>query len=254
MPINMRPRCVAHSCIAVLILISFAHSQAISDETNPTPTTPAVGLIAHWSFDDCSAHDFAENGHDGEIVGQPECIQGRDGGRALRFLGQTPSPYILVKKDIPLGQAYTISAWIQYSGRKRGWQIVASRMLNATTDQNDAWDLALTGNRLFFFHSGQHHHTEYCCIGGPTWQMITVTVQDIEGLVYVNGKSVHSFEAKPFLATDTVPICIGCNDYNTLPPRHFFAGSIDDLRIYHRALSSEEVRALYPNSPNVAPK
>lgn len=32
------------------------------------------GLVAHWSFDDCSAKDNSGNGHDGTINGNPQCV------------------------------------------------------------------------------------------------------------------------------------------------------------------------------------
>lgn len=211
--------------------------------TRPAPS--AKGLTAHWSFDDCSAADLSGNGYGGVLHGKSTCVEGRSAeGRALQF-SKSDSSYVLVAQDIKLGGDYTLSAWVRYNTQKRGWQIVASRMLNAETDQEDAWDLALNFERLFFFHSGGHNHTEYCCLAHETWQMLTVTVTGKTGTVYVDGNPVHSFEAMPFEAQDDLPICIGCNDFNTLPPVHYFEGAIDDLRIYGRALDPIEVKALW---------
>jgi hypothetical protein len=127
------------------------------------------------------------------------------------------------------------------------WQIIASRMLDASTLQEDAWDLAFTGKRLFFFHSGGHRHVEYCCLYSKKWQMLPLSVAGTQGQIYANGQAVHTFEATPFEAQDDLPVCIGCNDFNTLPPAHFFAGAIDELRIYDRALDAAEVKALHQN-------
>lgn len=42
------------------------------------------GLIARWSFDDCTAADSSGNGLNGTVFGNPACILGRLGD-ALNF-------------------------------------------------------------------------------------------------------------------------------------------------------------------------
>ena len=57
------------------------------------------GLVAYWDFDENSggtANDRTGNGHDGELVGDPEWVAGKFGS-ALRF--DDAGEYVLVPHD-----------------------------------------------------------------------------------------------------------------------------------------------------------
>ena len=45
-----------------------------------------TGLMAHYSFDDCSANDSSVFKRDGSIIGAPTCIEGAV-GKALHSAG-----------------------------------------------------------------------------------------------------------------------------------------------------------------------
>ena len=44
------------------------------------------GLIAFWSFDNCTAEDESKNHLDGFLIGKPKCVEGIR-GKAFRFNG-----------------------------------------------------------------------------------------------------------------------------------------------------------------------
>jgi hypothetical protein len=75
--------------VAVAALVLSAASGVAQDE----------GLVAYWDFDEDgggTANDRTGNGHDGELVGDPEWVAGKFGS-ALRF--DDAGEYVLVPHD-----------------------------------------------------------------------------------------------------------------------------------------------------------
>lgn len=79
------------------------------------------------------------------------------------------------------------------------------------------------------------------------WHQIVVTYDFSGGVIYVDGAPVDSlaWSGSPAASTSTMPVIIG--DYASADgtDNRFFNGSLDDIRIYNRALSSSEVAQLY---------
>lgn len=46
---------------------------------SPAHAALTDGLVAYWSFDDCTAKDNSGNGHDGAINGGVPCVTGSKG-------------------------------------------------------------------------------------------------------------------------------------------------------------------------------
>ena len=47
------------------------------------------------------------------------------------------------------------------------------------------------------------------------------------------------------LRQSNIPLIVGADNYMALRKHRFFSGQLDDLRIYNRALTDAEVKALY---------
>jgi hypothetical protein len=87
-------------------------------------------------------------------------------------------------------------------------------------------------------------------IGGNKWAQVALVIDQNQGFLrgYLNGSSSF-FDGPPSLPNE--PIQIDLNKKHVLRmgaqgryDKHF-EGSIDDVRIYNRALSAAEVKALY---------
>jgi len=74
-----------------------------------------------------------------------------------------------------------------------------------------------------------------------TWYMITCTLQDDTMYLYINGKPALMKYIKGEISTSTMPLLIGNDGSGKVP----FSGSIDDIRIYNEAKSTEFVSYLY---------
>jgi hypothetical protein len=86
------------------------------------------------------------------------------------------------------------------------------------------------------------------------WVNLCATFDGETRRFYVDGVRIASITSPPAPVVLDRPLFIGALRYSTLT-NSFFRGAIDDLRIYHRALSDNEVHLLYlsaitiPSSP-----
>ena len=77
-----------------------------------------------------------------------------------------------------------------------------------------------------------------------TWYHGAFTLGNQTAKLYLNGIKVAELTAGKALNKFTTPFFIGARDSS-----EFFSGKIDDIRIYKRALSREEITALYNEPP-----
>ena len=50
-------------------------------------TNLTSGLVAHYSFDDCSAKDTSESGYDGTMSNSLQCVEGINNTKGIAFAG-----------------------------------------------------------------------------------------------------------------------------------------------------------------------
>jgi hypothetical protein len=74
-----------------------------------------------------------------------------------------------------------------------------------------------------------------------TWYMITCVLKGDTMYLYINGKPALMKYIKGEISTSTLPLLIG----NDTSGKNAFSGSIDDIRIYSKAKSTEFVSYLY---------
>ena len=64
-------------------------------------------------------------------------------------------------------------------------------------------------------------------------------------IIYTNGSIAGTTNSSLKIATNNVPVTIGSLVYLTDVYNAVFDGTLDDVRIYNRALSSDEILKLY---------
>jgi ribosomal 30S subunit maturation factor RimM len=229
-----------------LLCIFFIYSAPLFSQINN-------GLIAYWNFCNCTAHDKTGAGHDGNLIKNPQCVDGISGD-ALSF-SKAKANYILVPKDIKLNTpSYTIAAWFNPTylpGGGMSWAPIISRMYNSKELYGDAYCLTLdqSGN-IWYFHNGIGENFQNK-VKINQWYFVVITVSNGVGKAYLNNELIGNFSTSIINSADSIPICIGCNDYNQSIPNHFFNGALDEIRLYDRAISLNEIGELYSfRAPN----
>jgi hypothetical protein len=215
------------------------------------------GLIAHYAFSGNTA-DSSGNGHHGRFIASgstPSLVADRFGNpnSAYFFDG---NDYIQVADAPALRLAntdYTISAWTYITGpgysadntilSKRGGCANNGWMYHIIDNQHSTE----TTNTVIFNLSGcdDPHVVSPSALSYGTWNHTVMVYSGNVMSMYINGVQVLSEVMPSPNAYTTANMSIGRDNYTAaFSNSHYFNGTIDDIRIYGRALTPAEVRAL----------
>lgn len=219
--------------------------------TNAAPNTSTLqeapaGLVAAYSFDEGSGlttTDLSGNANTGTIRGA--AFAPGKAGKALKFDGVDDWVTILHKPSLALTTGMTIEAWVQPT-KSSGWETVVLKERGA---MNMAYGLyAHDGAPLasgvaapagYVNVAGVHQASRGISpVGDGDWTYLAATYDGALLRLYVNGALIASRAQTGTIVASTSPLRIGGNAAWT---GEFFAGLIDDVRVYNRALRPEEI-------------
>lgn len=216
----------------IMIAAPFAHAADPTDDS----------LILFFSFDELDGDtvpDLSQYGNNGAIAGTPELAAGKF-GNALKLNGETDWVEVPHADILTVDTNVTVMAWInagRYTGGTAGaqWQGILSK-----------------GNspRSYSFYTESTSECLHLSAGGGStctgtiplneWTHVVAQVEDGTHRYWLNGEHAGEFGGKNALpgAADTASVLIG----KTHEGNREFLGLIDEVRIWNRALSMEEVR------------
>ena len=213
-----------------------------------TAETPANVLVAVWNFDETSGEqvkDSSGQGHHGMLRGAT-----RAKGKFGAAIACQQDALVEVPHTASLDQfqdGITISAWVNRAADAT-WNTVLSREVKGGT--SEYFGLAVVKNKALFSvdpdgaRCANIKSDEDMPVG--EWIHVAGTYDNATFKLYVNGHLVKSAPcAIPFRFQDQNPLIIGGNT-NTQGKKWLdcFHGRIDEVRLYHQALSTEVVLAL----------
>ena len=207
------------------------------------------GLIGLWKFDESKGEivkDFSGNGNDGMIHGATATV-GKI-GHALSFDGQ--DDYVDCGNDASLAvsDSLTISAWVYANGLPGGIVMKGK----SGTWQNNEYGIRGTGGAWRFFICNEYKWGKPGAkMDGLTFSLpinewvyiVAVTSKNLGKLtVYVNGeiRAQRDRTVDNIGASKSSIMSIG-RGYTA----GFFHGTIDEVRVYNRALTAEEIKNHY---------
>jgi hypothetical protein len=208
------------------------------------------GLVAWYPFESgsVSTPDVVA-GHDGACPIQqcPSGTAGHNGGQGLLFDGVDNCLTVTDSGQLQLPNI-TLAIWAKQATGGTLSQ-VSKRVLGGSVN---SWQLetealgtpALSLSFTTYDGSGlnQYARTAMNTMVIGTWQHLVATYDGVTKRVYIDGVEAAAVaEANP-LPYDNMPMKIGCDDNN--PEGEFYSGVLDDLQIYDRALSAQEIAAL----------
>ena len=172
----------------------------------------------------------------------PTEVAGQFGG-AARFDG-TACVRLLDRPALRVNDL-TLATWLR--PLTLGQDNLISRPRNGEVSQANTWELhQILPDRLFygFQGSGGNATGQSTAIAAATWTHVAVTRADPQNVVYLNGAQV-AFNSGGIgtLAYTDDDVWIGCDrDNGALVD--FFAGDLDEVKIYGRGLSAGEITDL----------
>ena len=230
--------------LTILLLAGFAALPILSYAVDD-------GLVAYWTFNDKdgdTASDSTDNGHDGTLIGDPQWVGGYFEG-ALEFDQNGEEVEVPFHADLNQ-ETFTISAWVSITPGSTGHRAVVScrdvgpqRGYIFYATPNNTWQFWTGGNNTWNKVSGP-------AVNVDEWEHIAGVYTDGKQKFYVNGELVGEIDSALSLNTaQNLLIGAGANekDHN-----FFFKGMIDEVRIYDRELSLDEITSVMESEAAVA--
>lgn len=213
-------------------------------------------LVGHWALDDGAgdtATDASDYAHHGRVLGKPEWVAGRRGG-ALRFDGN--DDVVVLPEAPPLNRlqegSFTLAAWFKALSEPSGQDDDNRAAYAIVTKQG--WHEGLS------YRSGRTFVAEHWLAGDISCQVTVSSPSFVPGAFFHVAMVVRRDEGRVELYVDGILRAsasfspgAASRDYGFTPWRIGYANPgapkwawpahavIDDVRLYSRALSPEEI-------------
>ena len=212
-----------------------AGSEGKTRPAPPEPVPPPAGLIGWWPGDD-DADDVTANNNHGTITGDGTFVPGMV-GQAFSFSG---AGYVEIPHDPVLDLSdFTIEVWVNLTTEGAGYQPLISKGV----DPRPA-SLWLYGDliEIWFDPIFLEVVRSVTSLTPGNWYHIAATYNRSEAKIYIDGTLDATTVLSDVPSTDTGPLFLGwIGQGNT----GFYNGLLDEVSIYDRALTAEEVSAIY---------
>ncbi|MGY4884134.1 MAG: LamG-like jellyroll fold domain-containing protein [Nanobdellota archaeon] len=229
------------------------------------------GLIAYWNFDETEG-DLWDwyNGYDGVFENVPKgypspyenygVSQGLPGIIGTSYYFGGVGHYVRIKNsnEMELGDQLTFSFWLklnetmpldnQIPEAHTSYTILSKRSGDWAPDYyngtgiND-WEIDLVNNTLvvyFWNTTNPAHEIPFSYVN--QWKHVVITYDDSFVKIYVDGVKVHEEENSGPISHGDYGVTMGFNKWWS-----FYKGYLDEMGIWERPLSEEEVEELYNN-------
>jgi hypothetical protein len=220
-------------CLIILMAVSFVMPAFAQDLME--------GLVAYWQFNDGSgniASDSSGNGYDGTLNGDPEWVDGHFGD-ALEFDGNGDEVNVPYNDALNPKKAFTVCLWANVASGSSGHRApISSRDDNPLAgyiiyaEPGNTWQ--------YWIGTGAWNILQGPAVEFGEWTHLTAIYSDGTQKIYVNGElageTVGLLEVN---AANNLLIGAGANER----PAHeyLFVGGIDDVILYNRVLTEEEI-------------
>ncbi len=224
----------------------------ITVQTEQELDTGEPGLVAWYPFEG-DANDATPYENHGVIGGDPvfEMVEDRlqGGGMAIKFDGDQDS--VLAPNAVQLISDFTtVSFWIRVDGRNlsdaeayildfghwsQRWKVSLPQHLKivwTTNSKNNQFD-----NFISDMDSGDGNE-----LVEGFWWYVTMVHDGEDDIIYVDGVEVNRVPAPGTLNSTDRPLGMG---NNPIDGGQYFNGALDEVKIYNKALTAEEVANLY---------
>jgi chitodextrinase len=205
----------------------------------PVHAQTIPGLVAAYGFEEGSGTaigDVSGLNNNGVASGTTWSTAGKF-GNALVFNGTNAQVTVPNAASLQLTTAMTLEAWVFPTTAPTGWRSIVDKnvdgfYLMASTDHGNvpgAGGTWTNGNKNVFGTA---------VLPVNTWTHLATTFDGTAVRLFVNGVQVASLAQTVPLATTTATLQIGADAYTG----ENFAGLVDEVRVYNRALSAAEIQ------------
>ncbi|MEV6983251.1 LamG-like jellyroll fold domain-containing protein [Sphaerisporangium sp. NPDC051017] len=209
---------------------------------DPDPGDPGpAGLVAAYGFDAGAgtAIDDDSGKHQAGVATDTSWVASGKFGKALQFNGTSSWVTVPDSPSLRLSQGMTLMAWVKPSSQDSWRQVLMkefsgglSYALYASNGaQPNGWAVNTSGTE------GEVNAPQD--LPSNTWSHLALSYDGTKLQFYVNGNKVDESAFSGNLRADGGPLRIGGNSVWG----EYFAGVIDEVRVYDRALSESEIQS-----------
>jgi large repetitive protein len=220
---------------------------AVGYRYEPIDTTE--GLVAYWKLNENGGgeiFDSSPSGINGSIhvdSGSPNDLWTT--GKFDAALGFNGSSYVeLGTSDLDLTNEITVSLWINID------QLQPNQIVLAKGQYANPFRIRLEGSgvEVIIRTSTTNYLDSVADLAAGEWSHIAFTYGNGSFILYINGESDCERALTGNVATGSADILMGSEPQTFL---YGLDGALDDVRIYNRALSVDEIETLYNQSAEV---
>jgi hypothetical protein len=210
----------------------------------------ATGLVGWWKLVDgagTTCLDASGNANTGTTHNAPTWVAGHIGNstnsnNALNFVAAS-NQYVVTASvtNIPkINASQTLSAWINIPSTAATYDILVPELNGSGANQ-----LRITGGNADVSQWGGTNTITGGAVSINTWHMLTWTYNSVGPVntIYIDG--VQSGGTTATATQNFTPTAVYIGAYGAGAGNENFGGTIDDARIYNRALSAADVAQLY---------
>ncbi len=226
---------VVHQDGDIIVIDNFQ----IEEKEYPTAYTPTERTSVLYDRSGNDNHGYIE------LETSPQWISDSAVGKgAYHFSGN--NTYITVEDDdsLSITDEFTLSLWVKYEGNFVGGVITKGQQGGWI---NNPYVLRATSNvmRMYLSDGTVSNEVRYSKeIGDNQWHYLTAQLAPDKLKLYLDGEFyAESNRTIEKLRVVNSPLRIGQGHTSS-----FYKGSIDDVRIFNRALSEDEIRYIYAST------
>ena len=200
------------------------------------------GLVLYLPFDEGEgdvAKDISGNDHDG-VIDNPDWVDGKF-GKALKFGGEGSGTFVTVESTPELNvNEMTFMAWIN-ADHWDGTRQIVGKSVHGGCGGRVQYGLFSEGGtfRLRFETEGGRADIDAPALPATgEWVHVAITNDGTTAKIFINGEEVVTGDVPGKLNANDDPFRIA-QDCDRL--QYIFAGIIDEVRLWNRALSEKEI-------------
>jgi hypothetical protein len=219
------------------------------------PTTLTDGMVLHWTFDEGTGTvvpDHSGHGHTGQITGGTWIRDGRFGGALHLAAGD----FVTSVASFPDASAsWSVSAWVRLTDSTATTETYKTVISTEDPDEG-GWEMNINrseaepGAHFGFWKGpalGDYYGVDCFCMAFQQWAHLVGVTDDgaLTVAVYVNGALGDSEAITQTIRHGTPTLYVG----KWGGTGRLLVGDVDDIVIYSRALTSDEIVELGQESP-----
>jgi hypothetical protein len=240
----MKMKQLLMTAVSILGLATFNFGQTVPSYV------PSNGLVGWWPFSG-NANDESGNGNTGTVYAAA-LTEDRFGVTNNSFIFEdTPDKIKVVGNvELQLANTFTITSWVKPLNNTYGsgpnYHAIVEKW-GISGDASYLFALTPEGKPLMVSHNGNNFFLNTnTTIPFDNWTFLVYTQDDNIGSIYINGVLDTTSNNMATPQPNNNPLLFASNDsYNQDWIGDAYEGTLDDIGIWNRALTQEEITSLY---------